>query len=97
MAAKGPRFVYVEWIDSTRSDGWTDKDDVADLANAKHGLHCLSVGLLIEETANRIVVASSQDAARNALSPVAIPRAAITRIKKRTVASVFGPTRKEAR
>lgn len=90
-------FVYVEWIDSSRLEGWTNRAEVEDLARARNGLACSSVGLLIEETADRIVVATSQDEAKNVLSAIVIPRAAIKRIKKRTVASVFGRPRKEAK
>jgi hypothetical protein len=97
MSLERSPIVYVEWIDSSRSDGWADRKEIGVLAHGKDELLCWSVGLLIEESDDRIVISTSENPAHDAISPLAIPRCAITRIKKRTVASVFGPARKEAK
>lgn len=97
MAPGRQRMAYVEWIDSMRTDGWKEPREVDELANGRDELQCWSVGLLIDETPDRIVIATSSNPEGGALSPLAIPRCAITRMKQKTVASVFGPARKEAR
>jgi hypothetical protein len=89
--------VFVEWLDSTSPEGWRTTREVSDLADGRHELECWSVGLLIGESLDRIVISTSQNLQGDAISPLAIPKVAITRMRKRTVASVFGPARKETR
>ena len=48
------RLVYVEWIDSSELYGWTSPTRMLD-----ENLMCFSVGWLVEESDDRIVLGSS--------------------------------------
>jgi hypothetical protein len=72
------RVVYVEWTDSSNTNGWQDSREVSELATGMHELDCWSVGFLIAETDDRVVISSSENPARDAISPLAIPKCAIT-------------------
>lgn len=48
---KSPRLVYIEWIDATTDDGWSQKLDLQ--------AHLIkSVGWLVNETKNEVVLAA---------------------------------------
>ncbi len=52
------RYVHVEWVDSNSWNGWRGGLAIKDEA-INETLKCESVGLLIEESEDRIVMASS--------------------------------------
>jgi len=48
---KPPRLVYIEWLDATTDNGWTDKLDLK--------THLIkSVGWLVEETKTEVLLAA---------------------------------------
>ncbi len=69
--------VEVHWVDSQVYHGWAVNSAVKDVG--VDSLDCVSVGLLLEETADRIVLmlSYSRDAKHSVL---AIPKVAITKI-----------------
>ena len=48
---KAPRLILIEWIDATTEDGWSSKEDLE-----AHQIK--SVGWLIKETKNEVVLAA---------------------------------------
>jgi len=71
--------VLVDWVDPWSHAGWVEDDD-ADAA-LDRDLGCTSVGWIVRENEERIVLASSRVAAENGLGDLfAIPRRVIDRI-----------------
>lgn len=69
--------VLVVWEDAVSDDSWVDSDDRDDLD--PHQIH--SIGWLLHENANRILIALSLDNTRNGASQrLAIPKAWIQKI-----------------
>lgn len=66
--------VYLEWIDSSSERGWCNPTKNLDLT-------CKSVGILVEETADRLVIANSHDANNEPMytGVMHIPKVAITK------------------
>lgn len=77
--------VYVDWVDSTRNDGWHDTEELAEFVRAKDAISCRSVGWLMGSTRDRIVISTSTGPDNQCLAPVAIPRKSISRIRLLTV------------
>lgn len=67
---------HIEWIDSAERHGWTHNDD----EDGRGCSHVTTVGQVIRETDSTITVsiAVSED---GALSPLTIPKVAITRME----------------
>jgi len=78
------RRVEVEWLDSVALSGWRDPDQVERelLGDANAMLH-VTVGLLLHEADDRIVVALSAGASEDPQidAALAIPRAAVLAIR----------------
>lgn len=68
-----PEAVYVEWVDSTSAHPWTAPDD------APEPLVCKSIGWLVVERDDHIVVSASWDSQDPGHfdAPISIPRVAI--------------------
>jgi len=66
------RCVYIEWVDSSYATGWVDADD------ERKPCEIVTVGLVVRETDDHVTIASSLDANGNPLSPLTIPKVAIT-------------------
>ena len=72
--------VQVEWDDSTTLSGWNTKDS---LDRKPTDLRCISVGWLVSQSKDRIVVSSSATSDFEAFNtPMSIPRSAIRRMRK---------------
>ena len=72
------KLVLVEWVDSCGENRWHAKRDAASLAISR----CWSVGAVISENDDQIVIAPNGDpAVGNVLYEMAIPRAAIKRMR----------------
>lgn len=65
--------VEVEWIDSMKSSGWHDFK--------KSDMRCRSVGILYDNTKDRIVIAQNKSSVGFG-DYMEIPKAAVTRIRK---------------
>lgn len=74
-----PAMIYVEWIDSSRTDGWCTAGDVQ-MSLEPHA--CISCGFLVSETAAALVLAQNHSHAPNTGRPwgqlMTIPKVAIT-------------------
>ena len=80
MANKLPPVLYVEWVDALVDSGWEKFDKVSDIHK------CQSVGFLVRETDNSIILAAavSEDTdGKEANATIAIPKAWIK--KKRRI------------
>ena len=76
--------MYVEWIDSNSPRGWQNLDHIKETAEI---LVCKSVGWLIAETEDCIVITAGLDnlddnLCQNAQNPVTIPQCAITKYEE---------------
>jgi hypothetical protein len=80
------RVVCVEWVDSNRTDGWIDACNVEQIAEEEDVLPVVSYGFLVAESVDRVVISTSVHATGAALSPLAIPRRAILRLRDAEVA-----------
>ena len=86
------RLVYVEWVDSSELYGWTKPANMLD-----ESLMCYSVGWLMEESHDRIVLCSSISLVVDKDDPrgsgtIGIPKVAIKKmrtVKLPTVAKVW--------
>jgi len=78
--------VAVKWLDSSRIDGWHPAQDMAHFIACPTELDCYSVGYLVAETADRVVLTTTLnglDATSDAaLSPVMIPKCSIVRMDR---------------
>jgi len=83
----GP-LVEVEWMDITTSAGWQDPDDLAALVSGDPGVRVVTVGYLLVEKPDRIVVCSTANAVGDVSEITVIPRGAVTRINR------LGPKRR---
>lgn len=82
MPNKLPKALYVEWVDALADSGWTKLERVSDIHR------CHSIGFLVKETKNSIVLATAvalDEDGNEANSTLAIPKAWI---KKRRVLKV---------
>lgn len=73
-----PHIVYVEWIDSARSEGWCTRKEIE---AAHEALTCYTVGFLVHEDDKVIVLAHSatkSDAGSPFCSLMTIPKIALT-------------------
>lgn len=74
---------YVEWVDSKFLFGWQDPDDLAGEPTTIR-----SIGFVIDEDENKVILATSiSDATNNVGSPIIIPRCAI--IKQTQVGNMW--------
>ena len=87
----------IDWFDSSRSQEWEDTTELERRLRDPFEMRCRTIGLLVGESSDRVVITSTQGDGDQALQPLVIPRRAIIRIRKRTVAAVFGPTHKGGR
>lgn len=69
--------VWVEWIDSSTTGGWSTKERV--LAN---DLRCWTCGLLVSEDDEAVTVCASYSAHESYLDAITIPKVAITKIEE---------------
>ncbi len=67
--------VFVEWVDSCYDHEWKRLKDVSDVA------FCKSVGLLVKENKDEIVIAQSLSENGNASETIAIPKCSIKKKK----------------
>jgi hypothetical protein len=80
MAANKYLIARIEWVDSSSfpNGPWITEEEV-DRQIAEHGaLKCLSIGFVVRENAD-IVVISSSVAEGMIMEPMAIPKVAITK------------------
>ena len=71
------RPVWVEWVDSKMTHGWSDPDDVN-----TDNLEIITLGFLIGEDVHAIQVSSSASATGCASSVLTIPQVAITKMEE---------------
>lgn len=74
------RLVYIEWLDSAGLPGWQSVEKVGDFA-AKVDCMCISVGLVVAESEDVIVIAQSVSSEGIILNPTAIPQRSILEIR----------------
>lgn len=67
--------VVVEWVDSNSTGGWNDNHQPTDMS-------CVSVGLLVQELPDRIILAQSREAGGWWGDFIEIPRVAVKKIRK---------------
>lgn len=79
MTPKRPRLVHVVWVDSVASDlGWTSPDE----AGVTSKEPCETVGFLLRENADEVVVALSWSPnTEQVCSTMTIPRVAVRSIR----------------
>lgn len=76
MKPKAPVPVFIEWVDSHSTSGWELTHEPKDLA-------CISVGLLVQEYPDRIVIAQSHAAANGEYCDfMEIPRVAVKKLRR---------------
>lgn len=63
----------IHWVDSTSCAEWSEVD-----AMDEHPMDCVSIGFLISETNDRVVISTTYDSNEHAVDPLAIPKVAIT-------------------
>jgi hypothetical protein len=77
------RRVQVEWVDSVSDDGWVVREDAVTRAAKEGMLDCVSVGMLLDETEEYVLLATSHmrdgDLVQGCLQ---IPRAAVLSVKE---------------
>jgi hypothetical protein len=85
-ALKLNAIVGVKWVDSSRIDGWHPAQEMAHSIACPTELDCYSVGYLIAETPDRIVITTTlnglDEESDGALSPVMIPKCSIVRMDR---------------
>ncbi len=69
------RPVYIEWLDSQSTDGWSNPD-------RDHDLRCRSLGFLVRESDESVTVATNVSAIEDVCNQMTIPRIAITRLEE---------------
>lgn len=77
---KFPRMqlVEVEWIDSAARGRWASREDYE-----KHDIvTCRSVGYVVKRSARAVVLVQSQSADGDCSDGMAIPRAAVTKVRR---------------
>lgn len=76
------RAVRVQWVDSVGCEGWQHMSDVTENLMQPGSMDHVSVGLLIEETPDRILIAlgSGANESETIHQPIVIPKCAITRL-----------------
>lgn len=76
------KIVEVFWVDSSSVAAWSDPDEMRDCS-----LECHSIGFMVDETPDRIVISHSVDPEGSAADPMAIPKCAITDLYEVTFAN----------
>ena len=76
--APGP-LVEVQWVDSTGHDGWHAPEEALENLDK---MECLAAGYLVAEDEKGIVIALGHGALGQHLSSMAIPRAAVLRVRR---------------
>ncbi len=66
----------VEWIDSTNRGGWQEAGKDLDLSK------CITVGFLVKDNDERVVIASSIDDNDEIANLTAIPRQVVTKMER---------------
>lgn len=69
----------VSWIDSSTSGGWADPGDCASLV-AHVMAPCESLGYIVSETDDVLILAQSLDSEQNPCNLIGIPKLAIRRV-----------------
>lgn len=77
--------VWIEWEDSCSHSGWQDADDAC-RDHAAGPMICQSVGWLLHQDAQQLVVAQSRNEHGQVADRIAIPRVAVRRIREGTPA-----------
>lgn len=67
--------IYVEWADACTTIGWNHSPELVGLSNIA------TIGYLVHEDKEKIVVSSSVSANGNCVDPLAIPKGWITKRK----------------
>lgn len=81
------KLLVIEWVDSHATNGWRPLDDIA-----CEPLHCRSVGWLVGETDQMVVLVASISGEKNGditlfgCGEIAIPKSAITNRMEATCA-----------
>lgn len=73
------RRVEVEWEDSMSTSGWAPTDKHNELSQ---DLRCISIGYVIADTKDRVILAQSQSTHGSAADTISIPRSAVRRVSK---------------
>lgn len=88
------KIVLVEWIDPWSHSGWVDEEDLD--AGLNRDLTCSSIGWIVREDFDRVVIASSRIHTDDGWGDLfVIPRSAIIEITELDTAncpSVYEPT-----
>lgn len=79
MASETPKIVWIEWLDSCMNHGWREENSI----NLESGrLRCESIGFLVSETDDLVVVSASWDSVESFADPITIPRCSITKMQE---------------
>lgn len=79
MTDRPGELIEVEWIDSTGRSDWHDPADARLLLSK---MHCRSVGYLVADEKDGIIISQGVGAYGGWLSSMAIPRAAVLKMVK---------------
>lgn len=91
-----PRMVRVEWIDSgmSRSEGWEDAQDIVRALTEEGSFEVVTIGWLIHEDDERIIVAQSHDTFNDAYyNAHAIYRPCVRSIRDLSARATLGTPR----
>lgn len=77
----GP-LVEVEWMDTLTTIGWQDDHDLQELLAGEPGWPCITVGYLITQGPDRIVLCSTASAGLGKSEVTVIPRGCVKRINR---------------
>lgn len=70
------KYVVITWLDSSQKHGWTHRNDAPSACEIR------SVGLLVQKTKKIVTIATSYCQEFDSfISPLSIPRSAITKMK----------------
>lgn len=82
--------VFVNWIDASTMHGWQDDSGVNEVADLTRKL-CLTVGFLVKENPESVVIAQSLDGEMSPCNLVCIPRVALKRVRRIPIAGYPSP------
>lgn len=72
--------VYVEWIDSYATRGWTHESDLR--SDDSFASCIVSIGFLVKNTKEFVTISTSVSTNGNLMDPLTIPKVAIKTLKK---------------
>lgn len=87
--SKRRRLVRVEWDDVSGMSGWLREEDAVHLEMVR----CVSVGVILQKTAQRLLMASTWDDEGKVSNTTLIPRSVVRNIQRLEAASPPGRAR----